>query len=74
MIPKAQLEVGAYYKGKCRNASVARWNGEKFIYQRTKFTMVYFDDIDHPEDDRGFDLFKPYDKIYDHDVEIPLEI
>lgn len=74
IIPKAQLEIGAYYRGKCRNASIARWNGTKFIYRRHKFTMVFFDDINHPEDDDGFDLFKPYSKEYDVEDELPLEI
>ena len=65
MIRKSELKDGVSYKGRCRNASVAVWNAEKgrFTYQRTKFGSTFPEDINHPEDDNGFDLFTPYEEI-----------
>lgn len=62
-IPKDQLEVGARYRGKCRNASEADWNGEKFLYLRHKFGSSFIEEIECPEDDRGFDVFFAQEKL-----------
>ena len=58
-IPKAELVDGAYYKGQCRNANVARWNAakNKFYHWRTKFRCKYVETIFCPEDDQTFDVF-----------------
>lgn len=58
-IPKDKLIVGKTYIGDCRNASEAVWNGEKFTYMRTKFGYTYEEDINHFQDDDGYDLFVP---------------
>ena len=58
-IPKKDLIIGKTYLGECRNADRAVWNGEVFIYQRTKFGYTYPEKINHFEDDNGFDLFVP---------------
>lgn len=58
-IPKNKLKVNSIYIGSCRNASEAVWDGEKFIYKRTKFGYTYDEDINHFEDDDGCDLFVP---------------
>lgn len=58
-IPKDKLIVGKTYIGDCRNASEAVWNGEKFTYMRTKFGNTYEEDINHFQDDDGYDLFVP---------------
>lgn len=58
-IPKKDLIIGKTYLGHCRNADRAVWNGEVFIYQRTKFGYTYPEKINHFEDDNGFDLFVP---------------
>lgn len=65
MIRKSDLKDGKSYKGHCRNASVAIWQQEKdcFVYQRTKWGSTFPEDINHPEDDDGFDLFTPYEEI-----------
>lgn len=65
MLMKSELRDGAYYFGKCRNARVARRNAQKkcFTYMRTKFTKVYPEDISHPEDDNGYNLFKPLNEV-----------
>lgn len=61
MIPRNQLQDGIRYVGYCRNASVATWNAEqgKFVYDRHKFGSVFKEEIVHPEDDEGFDIFVP---------------
>lgn len=58
-IPKAQLEVGKTYIGSCRNASEAVWKGDHFTYKRYKFGYTFDEDINHFEDDDGYDLFVP---------------
>lgn len=58
-IPKSELIVGRTYKGFCRNASEAVWDGERFTYQRTKFGCTFPEKINHFEDDNGYDLFTP---------------
>jgi hypothetical protein len=64
MLHKADLEDGAYYRGYCRNATVALWSARNdcFIYMRQKFEHRFAEDIRHPEDDDGFDLFVPLEK------------
>jgi hypothetical protein len=59
IIPKKNLKKNTYYRGKCRNASVALWNGFEFIYVREKFGSTFNEEIKHPEDDDGYDLFIP---------------
>jgi hypothetical protein len=62
-IPKEELEEGSYYKGKCRNSYVAQWCKGKFLYIRHKFGSSFLEGIECPEDDRGFDVFFPFEKI-----------
>lgn len=75
IIPKSELIDGEYYYGHCRNASTARWDaaGNCFVYWRHKFHDKFLEDINHPEDDNGFDLFKPYELVTWGTDEIPLE-
>ena len=58
-IAKADLEHGAYYVGRCRNASEARWDANKnrFVHWRTKFGHKYLEEICHHEDNKHFDVF-----------------
>ena len=65
MIPKKDLKSGAYYKGSCRNANVAQWDGREgvFYHLRTKFGSTFAESIPHPEDDKGFDVFIPVEEI-----------
>ena len=57
-IAKADLVHGAYYQGRCRNATIARWNAddEQFYHWRYKFGW-FVDTICHPEDEQDFDVF-----------------
>ena len=58
-IPKEKLKSGAYYEGRCRNTSLARWNGTVFVYWRYKMGEHFLDEIGCPEDERyhGHDVF-----------------
>ncbi len=74
-IAKADLEHGAYYVGRCRNASIARWNEKKqvFVYYRNKFGHVFLEEIKCPDDDILFDVFVAESKIDEPEREIPLK-
>lgn len=65
LIPKKDLKDGQRYLGTCRNAKEAVWNAEKerFTYLRHKFGSSFYEDIVHPEDDEGFDIFTPIKEI-----------
>lgn len=58
-IPLQQLEVGKIYIGFCRNASEAIWQGNKFVYKRTKWGNTYVEEINHFQNDDGYDVFVP---------------
>lgn len=62
-IPKKELVIGKTYNGFCRNASKAVWNGKVFTYKRYKFGDTFDEDINHYEDDDGYDLFIPMELI-----------
>lgn len=64
-IPKRDLIHGAYYQGRCRNATVARWDGfkQRFYHWRTKFGSTYIEAIRHPEDEQVFDVFYPLKEL-----------
>lgn len=58
-IPKDKLIKGKEYLGSCRNSSIGIWTGEKFRYVRHKFGTTYEEEINHFQDDDGYDLFVP---------------
>lgn len=59
VIPKSELVKDCEYQGNCRNSDVAVWNGSKFVYSRYKFGSWYDEEINHFEDDDGYDVFVP---------------
>jgi hypothetical protein len=65
-IPKRDLEDQAYYAGICRNAYVAQWHADKdcFMHLREKFGNVFAERIKYPDDEKTFDYFTPWQKIY----------
>jgi len=83
-LTKDKLVDGKYYQGECRNATVARWNANKkadkgrkdidamgcFTYMRTKFRDIFPEDINHFEDDNGYDYFVPYKEVVPEDDEV----
>ena len=64
-ITKDNLKHLKHYVGICRNSTVAQWNEkeDKFIYLRYKMGKYMVDEINHPEDDDGFDLFIPLKEL-----------
>ena len=70
-IAKADLVHGAYYQGRCRNATIARWNAddEQFYHWRYKFGW-FVDKICHPEDEADFDVFV-VEAVCEPEKEIP---
>jgi len=63
MIHKEDLVVGVTYEGNCRNASTAVWNGNHFVYMRTKFGSTFEEDIKYPTDENFYDVFIPWSKV-----------
>ena len=73
-IRKKDLIHGAYYKGRSRNASEARWDGDRnvFVHWRYKFGETFLDELRHPEDEQVYDVFVAYEKIDTPTKPIPL--
>lgn len=64
ILSKKDLVKGKYYYGKCRNAKVALWNGHEFVYMRDFWGRSFFpEEINHLEDDNGFDVFIPLKEV-----------
>lgn len=61
MLAKHELRDGAVYAGFCRNATLAIWRADRqrFEYERTKFGARFPEDVPHPADDDGYDVFVP---------------
>lgn len=58
-IPKSKLIWHRRYKGKCRNACEAIWDGEYFKYLTKDCGQPCFEKIKHFEDEPLFDAFIP---------------
>jgi hypothetical protein len=76
LLPKAALRDGAYYVGRCRNASVARWNDRQqcFYHWRGKLGRIYIKKIKHPVDEAEFDVFRVLEELTDPKFEIPFNV
>jgi hypothetical protein len=74
MLSKSELKIGSYYEGECRNSGVARWNGNVFLFWRSKFADVYIDNVPHFEDEEpGMDFFAPIREAEYTGLEVPLD-
>lgn len=62
-IAKENLVKGQYYRGQCRNAKVAVWDGYNFWYMRTKWNMVFPEAIHASEDDQVYDVFYAFEPV-----------
>ena len=73
-IAKADLVHGEYYRGRCRNASIARWNADtqRFVHWRTKWHDTFTEEICHPEDEQYFDVFV-VEALCEPEKEIPFD-
>lgn len=70
IIRKKDLVIGKYYYGKCRNSRVAVWNGNTFVYMKHEFKFIFPENINHLEDDNGFDVFIPIEMVEPNEKEI----
>ena len=59
---------GRYYKGRCRNATIARWNADEncFYHWREKFGRIYIETIKYPTD-----VVEPWWDVFDVVEELP---
>ena len=76
VLPKEALVDGAYYVGRCRNATIARWSAARncFLHWRRKFERIFVEEISHPVDDENFDVFRVVRPLEaSPKFEIPLE-
>lgn len=50
ILSRDKLVHGGYYKGRCGNATVARWNAEEscFFHWREKFDNIFVERIKYP--------------------------
>lgn len=61
IIPRAILQDGYYYAGRCRNAIIARWSGpdQLFYHWREKFGREFIESIEYWELAGRWDQFIP---------------
>jgi hypothetical protein len=75
ILPKAELVDGAYYVGRCRNATIARWSAAHgcFFHWRVKFDRIFVEEIKHPVDEDYFDVFRAVRVLHELKFEIPFD-
>ena len=68
VLPKDKLTHGHYYKGRCRNATIARWNADEqcFYHWREKMGRIFIETIRYPTDES-----EPWWDVFDVAVELP---
>lgn len=78
ILPRDQLRHGAYYKGRCRNATIARWNAtqECFYHWCEKFGRTYIQTIKYPTDEQDpwWDVFDVVEELPNPKFEIPFDM
>lgn len=76
-LPKTALVDQEYYKGYCKNATVAVWDADnqRFWYVSHKWDTPFYEAVQHASDDNGFDLFYPEEPVKPApDQEVDLEM
>ena len=75
LLQRADLKHGVYYVGRCRNATVGRWNAKEgcFYHWREKHGTVFIETIKMPVDEDLFDVFRPVRELVDPKFEIPFD-
>jgi len=65
MIAKKDLIDLCYYVGHCRNSRVVMWVEDRqvFMYIRSKFGVYFPETIKHPDDEKVYDVFRPFHRI-----------
>ena len=78
ILAKEYLRDGAYYKGRCRNATVARWNADEqcFYHWRKKFDRIYIQTIKYPTDETDWflDVFEVVQELPNPRFEILFDL
>jgi hypothetical protein len=76
ILPKAELVDGAYYIGRCRNATIARWSAARgcFFHWRVKFDRIFVEEIKHPIDEEHYDVFRVVRVLEAPKFEIPFDV
>ena len=76
ILPRDQLRHGAYYRRRCRNALIARWDAERgvFWHWRQKLDRIYLERIKHPTDEPRFDVFRVVEEWPNLKFEIPIPL
>jgi|SRR5208283_5154251 len=69
ILPTERLRHGAYYKGRCRNATIARWNREEqcFYHWREKLGRIFVQTIRYPTDE-----LEPWWDVFDVVKQLPV--
>jgi len=77
ILPKEELKHGIYYKGRCRNATIARWSAEEqcFYHWREKLANVFIRMIKYPTDEAEpwWDVFDVIEELPGSKFEIPFD-
>ena len=77
ILPRKSLKEGRYYKGRCRNATTARWNAQQnyFYYWREKFGRILVETIRYPADaeEPWWDVFDVVEELPNPKFEIPFD-
>ena len=75
ILPKDRLKHGAFYKGRCRNSTIARWDGSVFWHWREKFGRIYIETIRYPTDaeEPWWDVFDVVEELPNCRFEIPFD-
>jgi uncharacterized protein (DUF433 family) len=75
ILPRDWLVHGRYYKGRCRNATIARWNADErcFFHWREKLGHIYIETIQYPTDEQEllWDVFDVVQELSNPRFEIP---
>ena len=80
ILPKDQLKHGRYYKGRCRNATVARWNADEqcffYYHWRLKVGSIYIETIKYPTDETEWflDVFDVVQELATPKFTIPFDM
>lgn len=77
ILAKDELKHGQYYKGRCRNATIARWNSEEqcFYHWREKMGHIFIQIIRYPTDELEpwWDVFDVVEVLPDCKIDIPFD-
>jgi len=77
ILPRDELKDGAFYKGRCRNCTIARWNAAEncFYHWRQKFGRIYIETIKYPTDEvePWWDVFDVVEELPNPKFEIPFD-